>query len=99
MKILVVRFSSIGDIVLTSPVLRAINEQLKNAEIHYLTKKPFASIVENNPRVAQTFVIEKSIDEILPALKAENYDYVIDLHNNIRTRSAFNEDIEWNIPT
>ena len=38
-KILVIRFSSIGDIVLTTPIVRALKQQLKNVEIHYLTKK------------------------------------------------------------
>lgn len=92
MKILIVRFSSIGDIVLTSPVIRGLKEQLslqrnEPIELHYLTKKQFTSIVESNPRVDKVFSIEKSVDEVIPELKLENYDYVIDLHNNIRTKS------------
>ncbi len=87
MKILVVRFSSIGDIVLTSPVLRALKEQLDNSEIHYLTKEQFTSIVSNNPRVDKVFAIKSSIDEVILDLKKEQYDHVIDLHNNIRTKS------------
>lgn len=85
MKILVIRFSSIGDIVLTTPVLRGIKQQLSDVELHYLTKKQFASLIENNPHVDKVFTIEKGIDEILPLLKAENYDQIIDLHNNLRT--------------
>lgn len=38
MKILVIRFSSIGDIVLTSPIIRCVKKQIANAEVHYLTK-------------------------------------------------------------
>jgi len=87
MKILVVRFSSIGDIVLTSPVVRCIKLQLPDAELHYLTKRAFEAIVSNNPYVDQTFTIEKSIQEILPQLKAEKYDFLVDLHHNIRTLS------------
>lgn len=87
MKILVVRFSSIGDIVLTSPVVRCIKQQVPDAEIHYLTKKSFESIVSNNPYVDRTFTIEKSIQEILPQLRNERYDFLVDLHNNIRTFS------------
>jgi len=86
-KVLVVRFSSIGDIVLTSPVIRCIKQQLPDVELHYLTKKSFQSIVVNNPYVDKTITIEKSIKEILPLLKAENYDFLVDLHNNIRTLS------------
>ena len=47
MKILVVRFSSIGDIVLTSPIVRCLH-QLNGVEVHFLTKKPFVSLLKNN---------------------------------------------------
>lgn len=87
MKILVVRFSSIGDIVLTSPVVRCLKNQLEPVEIHYLTKKAFEPIVSNNPYVDRVFTIEKSISEVLEALKAEQYDFLVDLHHNIRTLS------------
>lgn len=86
MKILIVRFSSIGDVVLTTPIIRAIKAQLKDVEIHYLTKVSFKSIVAPNPNVSKVFSIEKSIDEVLTELKAEQYDWIIDLHNNIRTK-------------
>ncbi|MCO5261053.1 MAG: glycosyltransferase family 9 protein [Crocinitomicaceae bacterium] len=85
MKILVIRFSSIGDIVLTTPVVRAIHEQLSGAEIHYITKKKFATLLENNPHLSKVITIEKSVTEVLDQLKTEQYDVVIDLHKNIRT--------------
>lgn len=84
MKILIIRFSSIGDIVLTSPVVRCLKQQLK-AEIHFLTKKSFASLVENNPNVDKVFSIDKNVDEVVVDLKKENYDQVIDLHHNLRS--------------
>lgn len=87
MKILVVRFSSIGDIVLTSPVLRCLHEQLPKAEIHYITKKSFAALLTDNPRISKLYTIEKSIDEVISALQEEQYDVIIDLHKNIRTLS------------
>ncbi len=85
MKILILRFSSIGDIVLTSPVVRCLKQQLNSSEIHFLTKKSFASIVENNPNVDKVFGFEKNVDEALAELKKENYECVIDLHNNLRS--------------
>ncbi len=84
-KILFIRFSSIGDIVLTSPIVRSAKHELKNAEIHFLTKKSFASIVELNPNIDKVYSIEKHIDEVIPQLKIEQYDYIIDLHYNIRS--------------
>lgn len=85
LKILVVRFSSIGDIVLTTPVVRMLKTQL-NAEVHFLTKTPFVSLFKNNPYVDSVFQIDKSINEVISDLKKENYDYVIDLHSNLRTQ-------------
>jgi ADP-heptose:LPS heptosyltransferase len=83
-KILVIRFSSIGDIVLTTPVVRCLKKQL-GAEVHFLTKKGFEKILLNNPNMDRVFSIEKKVSEIIESLKAEHYDYVIDLHNNIRS--------------
>ena len=85
MKILIVRFSSIGDIVLTTPVVRCLKQQLNNVQIHFVTKKQFASVMNNNPYVDKLYTIEKSTSEIIQELKNENYDYVVDLHHNIRT--------------
>lgn len=85
MKILIVRFSSIGDIVLTTPVVRAIHEQFPETEIHFITKKSFASLLVENPKITKLYTIDKSVSEVIDQLKAEKYDYVIDLHKNIRT--------------
>jgi len=85
LKILVVRFSSIGDIVLTTPVVRMLKKQL-NAQVHYLTKSAYVSLLKNNPYIDSVYQIEQSINEVIADLKKENYDYIIDLHNNLRTQ-------------
>jgi ADP-heptose:LPS heptosyltransferase len=84
MKILIIRFSSIGDIVLTTPVIRCLKQQT-GAEIHYLTKKNFEKILGSNPYIDRVVSIEKDISEVLTLLKSMNYDYVIDLHKNLRS--------------
>lgn len=83
-KILIIRFSSIGDIVLTSPVVRCVKDQL-NAEVHYVTKRQFAAVVESNPQIDKVWTIEKEITEIVSELKLEAFDFVVDLHNNLRS--------------
>ncbi|MBS1636607.1 MAG: glycosyltransferase family 9 protein [Bacteroidetes bacterium] len=85
MKILIVRFSSIGDIVLTTPVVRCLKQQIPGVEIHYITKQSFRQVIEHNPNIDRFFYIQSSVKEVLPALKKEQYDYVIDLHHNTRT--------------
>lgn len=85
MKILVLRFSSIGDIVLTSPVLRCLKKQVVDAEIHFATKSVFADLVKFNPNVTKVHELDEEINALIAKLKPEKFDVVIDLHNNLRT--------------
>ncbi|MBI3220528.1 MAG: glycosyltransferase family 9 protein [Bacteroidetes bacterium] len=85
MKILVIRFSSIGDIVLTTPVMRVLKKQLKDAEVHFLIKKQFASIVESNPYVDKVHTFDGNLPQLVNELKQEQFDYIIDLHKNFRS--------------
>jgi ADP-heptose:LPS heptosyltransferase len=83
-KLLLLRFSSIGDIVLTTPVARCLKQQL-GAEVHFLTKKAFEGLLLPNPNIDRVFSFEKDPATVLPALQAEGYDWVIDLHHNLRS--------------
>lgn len=85
LKILVIRFSSIGDIVLTTPVVRCLKTQLPHVEIHYLTKAAFRPVLEANPYIDKLHLLEKNLKDTVTTLKAEKFDYVIDLHHNLRT--------------
>jgi ADP-heptose:LPS heptosyltransferase len=84
-KFLILRFSSIGDIVLTTPVIRCLKQQYPDAEVHYATKKSYKTLLENNPYIDKIFVLENGLNELVKSLQSERYDYVIDLHNNLRT--------------
>ncbi len=85
MKILIIRFSSIGDIVLTTPVIRCVKQQLPGAEVHFLTKKAFAPILEHNPYIDGLHFLQDGLWETVKYLKAFGFDYIIDLHHNQRT--------------
>jgi ADP-heptose:LPS heptosyltransferase len=86
LKILVIRFSSIGDIVLTSPVLRCLKKiEGHQVELHVATKKNFASFVANYPYVDKVHVLDGNLSALISDLEAENFDYVTDLHNNLRS--------------
>lgn len=84
-KILIIRLSSIGDIVLTSLVVRCLKTQLKNVEIHFVSKKKFACIVESNPYIDKVHVFDDHLNELIQKLVPENFDFIIDLHNNFRS--------------
>ncbi len=84
-KVLVIRFSSIGDIVLTTPVVRNLKTQL-DAEVHYCTKKGFYPILAANPYIDKIHLLDDDLSTLIEKLKQENFDYVVDLHNNLRTR-------------
>lgn len=85
MKFLIIRFSSIGDIVLTTPVIRCLRQKFPEAEIHYLTKKNFLPVLINSPYLTLIHTIEKDIDEVIDELKQIQFDQIIDLHKNLRT--------------
>ena len=83
-KILIIRLSSIGDIVLTSPVVRCVKLQT-NAEIHFLTKAKYAPILVSNPYIDKIITLEENLKETIKVLKNERYNYIIDLHYNLRS--------------
>lgn len=72
--------------MLTTPVVRVLKTQLDDAEIHYATKVQFKSLLTENPYVDKVHFLEGSIASLIKDLKEERFDYVIDLHNNLRTR-------------
>lgn len=83
-KVLLIRFSSIGDIVLTTPVIRCVYEQW-GAEVHVVTKKAFGGLLSANPYVHRIHELDNSLEDVINVLKAEHFDLVLDLHKNLRS--------------
>ena len=87
-RVLVIRFSSMGDVILTSPVVRALHALLEGeVEVHYLTKSAFAAAVQGLPGVKRVWTIDRTTAEVEAELQAQGFHYVVDLHAN--ARSAF----------
>jgi ADP-heptose:LPS heptosyltransferase len=85
MKVLLIRFGAIGDIVLTTAVIRCLKQQLKDIEIHYLLEHQYRTVLETNPYVDKFhFYGQTGVD--LDVLTSENFDQVIDLQNDRRSR-------------
>lgn len=85
MKVLVIRFSSIGDIVLTTPVVRCLKKQLPQAQVHYLTKLSHNSLLLHNPYIDRLWYLHTDLQQVIEELKKEKFDCIIDLHHNLRT--------------
>lgn len=85
MKFLIIRFSSIGDIVLTTPVVRCLKKQVNGAEVHYLTKSAFADILQPNPYIDKVHCYDGNLHETLNQIRDEQPDYIIDLHKSLRS--------------
>ena len=87
-RILVIRFSSMGDIVLTSPVTRQLSRICPDAEIDFLTREEYASLARALPGIVQVqrFEPERGLWALVARLRRRRYDLVIDLHGSIRSR-------------
>jgi len=84
-KVLIIRFSSIGDIILCSPVMRCVKQQFPHISIHFATKKQFNYLLESNPYIDQVHLLESDLSALIKALSSEKFDLIIDLHHNLRT--------------
>ena len=93
MKILIIRFSSFGDIILTTPVIKKIKEKYPEAIIDFIVYDVFSEAISLNPHIRNVIIFEKKkskdkeyIKKIINELKSESYDYVIDLHSKFLSR-------------
>jgi ADP-heptose:LPS heptosyltransferase len=82
----VIRFSSIGDIVLTTPVLRCLKNQIPGVRIHYAVKKEYAQVLAGNPYIDQFHFLDGSLFSLIREIRREKFTYVADLHANLRSR-------------
>jgi len=90
-KTLIIRFSSVGDVVLTTPLLRALREAFPNSQIDYVTRKEYAELIQTNHNLNVTWALDAStgisgLRALKQKLRAEQYDLVIDLHGSLRSR-------------
>jgi heptosyltransferase-2 len=89
-SIAILRLSSLGDIVLTAPLIEAIREKYHDARIDFITKEQYGDLAERLPEVSNVIRINTTggfdaLREFKKSLKATKYDFTLDLHNNFRT--------------
>src|SRR5271156_1571046 len=86
LKILIIRFSSIGDIILTTPVIRAAKKSFPNADIYFITKPEYADLVRFNPHLSGVFILSENMFVTRKELAGYTFDYILDLQNNPKSR-------------
>lgn len=89
-KILIIRLSSIGDIILTTPVIRILKQHFPNSQIDFVIKKQFADLLKNHPSIDKLIIFDNArqqndLKRIKREIKQQQYDLIIDLHKNFRS--------------
>jgi lipopolysaccharide heptosyltransferase II len=89
LRILAIRFSSIGDILLTTPLLRAIRARHPAAHLALLTKKGFTPLVSDNPRVTEVIGLTSGqpLEQLAASLRERKFSHILDLHGSLRSRA------------
>ena len=90
MKLLFIRFSSIGDVTQAVSIAAHVKQHFQNAEIHVLTKAEFAFLFDQNPSVSKVWTLKKTdgfkqIRQLTETLNQENFTHLYDSHNNLRS--------------
>ncbi|MCX8056216.1 MAG: lipopolysaccharide heptosyltransferase II [Ignavibacteria bacterium] len=89
-KILIIRLSSLGDILLTYPLLSLLKQKIPNSNIHFVVKEQFLDAIKFNPFVDKVLVFKKNeLKELKKIIKQNSYDIVIDLQNNFRSHNLY----------
>jgi heptosyltransferase-2 len=87
-KIAVIRLSSLGDILLSTPVIRALKQKYPNSEIDFIVKEQYKDAVKFNPNISNIIVYDPgNVNSIKDELKNNGYNLIIDLQNNFRSRA------------
>lgn len=88
-KILIIRLSSLGDILLTTPFIRSPKNQFPKINLDIIVREEYSDAIKFNPNLNQKFYYSRNNDEnknLLTKLSKENYDLIIDLQNNLRSK-------------
>ena len=90
-KTLIIRFSSIGDIALSSLLVRTLHQRFPSARIDFVIKSEFAELVAHNPYLTQVYALPVGgtfgdLHRLRSTIKPSSYDLIIDIHDSLRSR-------------
>jgi len=87
-KLLIIRLSSLGDILLTTPFIRSIKAQFPQLRIEFVLREEYADVLKFNPYLSKQYLFKREDEEnkeMCLQIKNEGYDLIIDLQNNFRS--------------
>ena len=89
-KILIVRLSSLGDILLSTPLIRTLKTTYPELQIDFLLRKEYESTLKFNPHIENLLTIDRNYNrkKLNYSLKSKSYDLIIDLQNNLRSHPS-----------
>jgi ADP-heptose:LPS heptosyltransferase len=85
-KILIIRLSSLGDILLTTPLIRSIKNKFPDLQVDFLLKDRYGDVLRYNPNIRNLFSIKPQEDAPIDEISSNDYDLIIDLQNNFRSK-------------
>jgi heptosyltransferase-2 len=90
-KILIIRLSSLGDVILTTPLIRRLRQNFPEAELDFIVRREYAELLHNNPRINEIIEFDVKLGfyglwKLKKYLKNRNYAVILDIHNNLRSR-------------
>ena len=90
-SILIIRLSSLGDIILTSPLIKEVRKKYPDARIDFVVKKEYAGIISQFPWISNINSLDttkgtEEIQRLNREFRETGYDHILDLHNNFRSR-------------
>jgi len=84
-KLLIIRLSSLGDILLTTPLVRTVKEKYPQISIDFLLREEYGDVYKYNPHINSILLYKEGSDNLVSKLRDESYDLVLDLQNNLRS--------------
>jgi ADP-heptose:LPS heptosyltransferase len=86
-SILIIRLSSLGDILLSTPLIRSLKTRYAHIEIDIIVKRQYYDVIAHNPHLRNKYSFSSAKrKELMSELKKQNYDLIIDLQNNLNSR-------------
>ena len=90
-KILIIRLSSLGDVLLATPLIRQLRQKYPQVQLDFLVRKDYAELLQHHPGLSRLIEFDvqqgfSSLKKLRKKIRQTRYDIILDIHNNLRSR-------------